>query len=60
MADPVSFATVVGTQPSVSRGKCERGYYKRLLNRTVIGAGHPSTLGGIEFGRELADAMNQP
>lgn len=58
MADPVSFANVVGTQPSVVQGKCERGYYKRLLNQTVIGAGHPSTLGGLEFGRELADAMD--
>lgn len=58
MADPVSFASVVGSQPSVVRGKCERGYYKRLLNQTVIGAGHPSTLGGIEFGHELANAMD--
>ena len=58
MADPASFAHVVGGQPSVAKGKCERGYYKRLLSQTLIDAGHPSTLGGIEFARELADAMD--
>ncbi len=58
MADPASFAPVVGGQPSMARDKCERGYYKRQLSQTLIDAGHPSTLGGIEFGRELADAMD--
>lgn len=32
-----------------------KGDYEAHLTH-VTGAGHPSTLGGIEFGRELADA----
>ena len=58
LADPKSFQTVVGTQPRVSARKCARGYYKQLLAAAVANAGHPPTLGGIEFGKELADEMD--
>lgn len=58
LADPKSFQTVVGIQPSVSPQKCARGYYKHLLAAAVANAGHPPTLGGIEFGKELADEMD--
>ena len=58
LADPQSFETAVGTRPSVSRRKCARGYYKQMLADAVARAGYPPTLGGIEFGRELANAMD--
>ena len=58
LADPQSFQTVVGTQPKGSRRKCARDHYKEMLATAVATAGHPPTLGGVEFGRELADAMD--
>ena len=58
LADPQSFQTVVGTRPAVGPRKCVRGHYKQILATAIVGAGHPPTLGGIEFARELADAMD--
>ena len=58
LADPTSFATVVGIRPEVGRKKCERGHYKAILSRAVVEAGHPPTLGGFEFAREIVDVMN--
>lgn len=58
LADPQSFQTVVGTHPGGSRRKCDRDHYKQLLATAVAAAGHPATLGGVEFGRELADEMD--
>ena len=58
LADPDSFHQVVGWRPQVGREKCERGHYKRLLDRAIGNGGHPPTLGGIEFATELVDAMD--
>ncbi len=58
LADPESFQTVVGTRPKVGPTKCARGHYKRLLTDAVRHAGHPTTLRGIEFGQDLAEAMD--
>jgi hypothetical protein len=59
LADGVAFQTVVGiTPPSVSNVKCKRDFYKAMLAQAVAEAGHPALLGGIEFGRELAEAMD--
>lgn len=58
LADPQSFHNVVGTRPSVGPRKCVRNHYKQLLATAVAGGGHPATLGGVEFGRELANAMD--
>lgn len=58
MADPDSFHQVVGTRPNPGKKKCERGRYKAMLAKAVRDAGHPSTLGGVEFAIELADAMD--
>jgi hypothetical protein len=49
---------VVGVTPSLKQQKCERDYYKNLLSQAVVNAGHPATLGGIEFARELVDGMS--
>ena len=58
MADPVSFSQVVGAQPRLERTKCERGRYKALLQEAIRNGGHTPTLGGIEFARELVEAMD--
>ncbi len=58
LADPDSFSAVVGARPRVGKKKCERGHYKAILSQTVAKAGHPATLGGIEFARELVQAMD--
>lgn len=58
LADPDSFHAVVGSRPTVGRKKCVRDYYKGVLADAVREAGHPPTLGGIEFAAELANAMD--
>ncbi|MDM8524141.1 hypothetical protein QUF80_12295 [Desulfococcaceae bacterium HSG8] len=58
LADVKSFARVVGRQPGTSRRKCERDVYKSLLASTIAEAGHPPTLGGIEFAEELVNDMD--
>jgi len=58
LADLDSFAQVVGIRPRVSAGKCERDYYKRVLAKAVVDAGHPPTLGGIEFAFDIVAQMD--
>jgi hypothetical protein len=58
LADPASFVTTVGIMPKVGRKKCERHRYKTILARAIVEAGHPPTLGGIEFAREIVEAMD--
>ena len=58
LADPESFVQVVGQRPRLGKKKCERGRYKSILASTIAAAGHPPTLGGIEFAQELVEAMD--
>lgn len=58
LADLEAFHEVVGITPSFEAEKCERDYYKAVLAKAVSDAGHPVTLGGIEFARELVDALD--
>ena len=58
LADPDSFQAVVGHRPVLGGKKCERNHYKRLLLESVRQAGHPITLGGVEFAAELVQAMD--
>ena len=58
MADPDSFHTVVGARPVVGKDKCQRNHYVQLLSTTVAAAGHPQTLGGIEWARDLVGGMD--
>jgi len=58
LADPEAFRVVVGHRPTVGRKKCARDYYKDVLARAVRQAGHPSTLGGIEFAQELVAGLD--
>jgi hypothetical protein len=58
LADLQAFHEVVVHTPSMPKAKCERDLYKQILAQAVVDAGHPATLGGIEFARELAEAMD--
>jgi hypothetical protein len=58
LADPDSFAQVVGVRPKVGKRKCERDRYKAILSKAIVDAGHPATLGGIEFAQELVADMD--
>lgn len=58
LADPDSFMGVVGVRPQPGKRKCERDVYKDMLSKAILRAGHPPTLGGIEFAREIVEAMN--
>ncbi len=58
LADPESCHQVIGGRPKLGRKKCERGYYKAVLAKAVRDGGHPPTLGGIEFAREIVEAMD--
>ena len=58
MADPDSFYEIIGHRPVLGSEKCQRGYYKHILQTAIREAGHPQPLGGIEFAAELAGAMN--
>lgn len=58
LGDPQSFEMVVGHQPALGKRKCARGHYKALLAKAVRLGGHPATLGGIEFAREIADGLD--
>lgn len=58
LADPASFAEVVGRQPRLGKRKCDRDRYKRILTEAVTAAGHPVLLGGIEFAEDLVESMD--
>jgi hypothetical protein len=58
LADPESFKEVVGLRPTMGKRKCARDYYKGALANAVRKAGHPATLGGIEFAPELVARMD--
>jgi hypothetical protein len=58
LADPESVKEVVGLRPTIAKKKCVRDYYKHALAKLVSKAGHPATLGGIEFAQELVERMD--
>lgn len=58
LLDAVHFAARVGVPPKLPKRKCGRDIYKSALANAVIVAGHPPTLGGIEFAEELALGMD--
>jgi len=58
MADPESFAEVVGVEPTREKAKCERDRYKQQLVQAIRKGGHIPTLGGIEFAQDLVARMD--
>lgn len=57
MADPICFQQVTGSShlPEVPAYKCERGRYKKAMSEAMQ---RGSPLGGVEFGAEIAQAMD--
>jgi len=58
LADVGAFGEVAGSVPRVEKRKCERDRYEAILSQAVVDGGHVPTLGGIEFAREIVEAMN--
>ena len=60
MADPASFARIVGASPVLGPEKCEREHYKAILSRTVSDAGSRLRLDldGAELAPGLAGDMS--
>lgn len=58
MADLNSFFDVVGYRPKPSTNKCERDYYKQVLENAIQKGDNLATLGGVEFAPELAEKMD--
>lgn len=58
LTDSTAFQSAVGGSVPSLRIKNERHAYKRLLAKAVVDAGHPPTLGGIEFAQEIVGAMD--
>ena len=58
VADPDSFETIVGHRPRVGSRKCARDHYKQILKVAIREAGHPVTLGGVDFAPELVEGMD--
>lgn len=58
MADPVALNRVLEVNVTLERRKCGREVYKRLFVSALREAGHPVTLGGAEFAREIVAEMD--
>lgn len=58
LADSEAIHSVAGIRPSLGKRKCIRNYYKEKLSNIFIDAGHPLTLGGIEFAPEIVDHID--
>lgn len=58
IADPVAFETVVGAQPGRVLEKCERHFYKRLVEQAVEKSGTPLLTGTADLAPDLVEAMD--
>jgi hypothetical protein len=59
LADAAAFKKILPKScPKLTRQKCERNRYKRLLKDAIRAAGVEPVLGGAEYGEELANAVD--
>ncbi|MGK5091110.1 hypothetical protein WDW89_03725 [Deltaproteobacteria bacterium TL4] len=58
LLDSTAFKTVLGKGCEAPDYKCERGRYKQLLLEAMRQAGVVPPLGGLEYAKELIDAMD--
>jgi hypothetical protein len=58
LLDPPAVGLVLGVTPSLAPQKCERGLYKRLLAKTIREAGLSPILGGMEYARDIVNALD--
>ncbi len=57
LADPQSFQSVVGVTPKIGPEKCARDHYKQILASAVSEGGYPTVSDGVEFARDIVNAM---
>lgn len=58
IADPVAFERVVGTPPARDREKCERDFYKRIVEEAAHEAGLPLLTGTADLAPDLVASMD--
>jgi hypothetical protein len=58
LADPSAVAKVLKGPVALPAHKCQRAFYKRLLQDAVKAAGRQPILGGVEFGKPLVREMD--
>jgi hypothetical protein len=58
LADTEVVADIIGTAPHLPAVKCDHDWYKAALEAAAIDGGNTPTLGGLEFGPDIAQAMN--
>lgn len=58
IADPACFERLVGAQPGRDREKCERHFYKRLVEAAVVAGGTPLLTGIADLAPDLVAGMD--
>ncbi len=58
LLDGAAFKSVFGKGCNAPDQKCERNRYKQLLAEAIRGAGRAAPLGGIEYARDLVEALD--
>ncbi len=58
LADPEALKAAVEANVTLTRRKCDREAYKRLLINALRDSGHPVTLGGAEFAKVIVAEMD--
>ncbi len=58
LADPVALKRAADATADLTRRKCDRDEYKRILVNALRSAGHPVMVGGAEFAEEIVTEMD--
>lgn len=58
IADPAALKRAADASVVLTRRKCGRDEYKRLLSNALRAAGHPVMVGGAEFAEEIVAEMD--
>jgi hypothetical protein len=58
IADPTAFESVVGAKPGRDQAKCDRHFYKRLVEKAVEAAGVPLLTGTADLAPDIVESMD--
>lgn len=58
LVDSAAFKAVFGRGCDAPNQKCERARYKKMLIDAILATGISASLGGIEFSKDIVDAMD--